>query len=156
MQIQLLSVSDRVPSWVLDAYGEYSRRLPRDCQLQLCEIAPARRGKTSNAVQWCAEEGERMLAAIPRNAHVVALDATGRQWNSPELAKVLQRWLATGKPVSLLVGGPDGLSSACLQRADESWSLSALTFPHPLVRVLIAEQIYRAWSLLQHHPYHRI
>lgn len=155
MQIQLVSVGERLPAWVREGYGEYAGRLTRDCQLLLREIPSAKRGKTSNAAQWCEDEGERMLAAIPNNAHVVTLDAKGRQWSSLELASVLQRWLSLGKPVSLLVGGPDGLSAACLQRADESWSLSVLTFPHPLVRVLIAEQIYRAWSVLQHHPYHR-
>ncbi len=144
-----------MPSWVLEAYQEYAGRLTRDCRLSLKEIQAAKRSKSSGPGQWREQEGERMLAAIPDNAHVVALDASGRQWSSPELAAALQRWLVSGRPVSLLIGGPDGLSAACRQRADETWSLSRLTFPHPLVRVLIAEQIYRASSLLHHHPYHR-
>lgn len=155
MQIQLIAVGERAPAWVQEAFRDYAARLGRDCRLVLREIPPAKRGKASQSSQWCEEEGGRMLAAIPNNAHVVALDTQGRQWSSPELAAVLQRWLAAGKPVSLLVGGPDGLSAACAQRADETWSLSKLTFPHPMVRVLIAEQLYRAWSQLHHHPYHR-
>lgn len=155
MQIQLISVGERMPLWVQEAFGEYAGRLPRDCRLLLKEISPARRSKTSGPAQWRAQEGERLLAAVPDNAHVVALDASGRQWSSLELADALRRWQGIGRSVSLLVGGPDGLAANCLQRADEIWSLSRLTFPHSLVRVLIAEQFYRAWSLLHHHPYHR-
>lgn len=155
MQIHLIAVGERMPAWVVEGFRHYAGRLTRDCQFVLREVAAAKRGKTSNAVLWREEEGQRLLAAIPNNAHVVALDAHGRHWTSPELARVLQRWLASGRPVALLVGGPDGLSDGCSRRADEAWSLSRLTLPHSLVRVLIAEQIYRAWSLLQHHPYHR-
>ncbi len=155
MQIHLIAVGERMPAWVVEGFRHYAGRLCQDCQLTLREVAAAKRGKTSNAALWCEEEGRRLLAAVPHNAHVVSLDARGRQWSTPELALVLQRWLASGRPVALLVGGPDGLSAGCSRRAAETWSLSNLTFPHPLVRLLIAEQIYRAWSLLHHHPYHR-
>ena len=96
-----------------------------------------------------------MLRALPKNHHVVALDGQGTPWSTAELALNLERWMATGRDVALLVGGPDGLAPACLATAHQQWSLSRLTFPHPLVRVIVAEQLYRAWSILTHHPYHR-
>src|SRR5579885_1493093 len=102
-----------------------------------------------------AAEGERMLAALPKAAHVVALDAAGAAWRSEELAARLQRWRLLGKDLAFLIGGPDGLAPAVLARADERWSLGPLTLPHPLVRILVAEQLYRAASLLAGHPYHR-
>ena len=101
------------------------------------------------------EEGERMLLAIPTRAHVVSLDIPGKPWTTQQLSLALQRWLEMGVPLALLVGGPEGLSQQVKDLAKESWSLSPLTFPHPLVRVIVAEQIYRAWSLLHNHPYHR-
>jgi len=96
-----------------------------------------------------------MLAAIPASAHIVTLDIPGKAWTTEELAQAMQRWLAGGQPVALLVGGPEGLADMAKQRAHESWSLSKLTFPHPLVRIVVAEQLYRAWSLINNHPYHR-
>ena len=155
MQIQLISVGVRMPAWVKGGFMEYARRLPQECQLILREITPARRGKSANVAQWRGDEGARILAAVSENARVVALDVNGKLWTTHQLAETLQRRMNSGDRVSLLVGGPDGLSPPCLARADETWSLSPLTFPHPLVRVIVAEQIYRAWSLLHHHPYHR-
>ncbi|MGX2039512.1 23S rRNA (pseudouridine(1915)-N(3))-methyltransferase RlmH [Methylocaldum sp. MU1018] len=155
MQIHLLAVGNRMPVWVTEAYSEYAKRLPRECELVLKEIAPAKRGKNADVVRSTEDEGERMLAALPRDAHVVALDVAGKEWSTEELAEALTRWLESGRDVALLVGGPDGLSPACLKRANQRWSLSKLTFPHPVVRIIVAEQIYRAWSILQHHPYHR-
>lgn len=155
MQIHLLAVGTRMPGWVIDGYEEYAKRLPRGCELVLKEIAPGKRGKNVDIARVTEDEGDRMLAALPRDAHVVALDAAGKEWSTPELAESLARWLESGRDVALLVGGPDGLSSACLKRANQRWSLSKLTFPHPVVRIILAEQIYRAWSILQHHPYHR-
>ena len=96
-----------------------------------------------------------MLAAIPAGSIVIALDVLGKSWSTEQLASQLDQWLASGQDVALLVGGPEGLSPACLQRADLKWSLSALTFPHPLVRIILAEQLFRAWSILSNHPYHR-
>lgn len=96
-----------------------------------------------------------MLAAVPRDCHVIALDVTGQAWNTEVLAGRLQGWLGAGRDVALLVGGPDGLAPACLARADTRWSLSPLTLPHALVRVVLAEQLYRAWTLVSGHPYHR-
>lgn len=155
MRIHLVAVGNRMPDWVTEAYSEYAKRLPRECELVLKEIAPAKRGKNADIVRLTEDEGERMLAALSRDVHVVALDVAGKEWSTPDLAAALARWLENGRDVALLVGGPDGLSPACLERANQRWSLSKLTFPHPVVRIIVAEQIYRAWSILQHHPYHR-
>jgi 23S rRNA (pseudouridine1915-N3)-methyltransferase len=155
MRIHLVAVGTRMPDWVTQGYEEYVRRLPRECELILKEIAPARRGKNADIARLREDEGERMLAAVSRDEYVVALDVGGKPWSTPDLAHNLDRWLANGRDVALLVGGPDGLSPACRQRADQAWSLSPLTFPHPIVRVIVAEQIYRAWSIRQNHPYHR-
>jgi 23S rRNA (pseudouridine1915-N3)-methyltransferase len=155
MRIHLIAVGTRMPDWVTAGYGDYARRMPRECSLQLVEIAPGRRGKSAGVARAVQEEGRQMLAAIPKDCRVVALDVRGRCWSTEELAGRLQDWLAAGSDVSLLVGGPDGLAPTCLERADARWSLSALTFPHALVRVLLAEQLYRAWTLGAGHPYHR-
>jgi 23S rRNA (pseudouridine1915-N3)-methyltransferase len=123
--------------------------------LVLKEVAPGKRGKNSDVVRIVKDEGERMLAAIPQGAHIVTLDIPGKPWTTPELAEAMQRWLASGQPIALLIGGPEGLADAAKHLARESWSLSKLTFPHPLVRIIVAEQVYRAWSILNNHPYHR-
>lgn len=155
MKINLLAVGTKMPAWVTQGYEEYSKRLPRDCQLNLIEINPAKRGKTSQPEQWKKEEALRILAAIPDNHHVVALEVTGKSWSTEQLAEQMQSWMGDGRDVSLLVGGPDGLDASCLQRASQKWSLSAMTLPHPLVRIVLAEQVYRAWTVIQNHPYHR-
>ena len=155
MRIHLIAVGNRMPAWVTQGYREYAQRLPPECALQLVEIAPGRRGKGADLERIRADEGARMLAALPRSAHVVTLDVHGAAWSTDALAGQLQRWLQGWRDIALLVGGPEGLADACRERAGQSWSLSPLTLPHQLVRVVVAEQIYRAWSLLQGHPYHR-
>ncbi|MGZ8152077.1 MAG: 23S rRNA (pseudouridine(1915)-N(3))-methyltransferase RlmH [Methylovulum sp.] len=155
MQIHLISVGNRMPGWVQQGYEEYAKRLPRECELVLKVIAPGYRCKNSDVVRIVRDEGERMIAAIPSDAHVVTLDIPGKAWTTPELAQAMRRWLESGQSVALLVGGPEGLADSVKQLARESWSLSKLTFPHPLVRIVAAEQLYRAWSILNNHPYHR-
>tara|TARA_R110001606_G_scaffold361754_5_gene515043 strand:+ start:38191 stop:38661 length:471 start_codon:yes stop_codon:yes gene_type:complete len=155
MKLNLLAVGTKMPAWVTDGYQEYAKRMPRECSIQLHEISPAKRGKSGSPSQWMREEGERILAAIPDSHHVVALDVQGKSWHTEELAEQLKSWMADGRDVSLIVGGPDGLTDECLQRANQRWSLSALTLPHPLVRIVLAEQLYRAWTVIQNHPYHR-
>ncbi|GAB4359760.1 MAG: 23S rRNA (pseudouridine(1915)-N(3))-methyltransferase RlmH [Gammaproteobacteria bacterium] len=155
MRLYLVAVGRRVGGWVEEAYQEYARRLPASCELRLIEVAVQKAGKGSDPQWRKAKEGERLLDALPDRVHVVALDEQGKQHSTTELAQRLQHWLTGGRDVAFLIGGADGLSSACRERAEEVWSLSRLTFPHPLVRVIVAEQIYRAWSLLNHHPYHR-
>lgn len=144
-----------MPHWVKQGYDEYAKRLPKDCELVLKEIAPGQRGKNCDVARIVRDESDRILAAIPVGSHVVALDLSGKSWTTPELAESLQRWQECGNPIALLVGGPDGLADSVKQRAAEFWSLSPLTFPHPLVRIIVAEQLYRAWSILHNHPYHR-
>ncbi len=144
-----------MPSWVKQGYDEYAKRMPRDCSLVLKEILPGKRGKNSDVARIVRDEGKRMIDAIPAKAHVVTLDIPGKPWTTPELATSVKRWLESGQSIALMVGGPEGLSNSVRDLARESWSLSKLTFPHPLVRVLVAEQLYRAWSILNNHPYHR-
>jgi len=144
-----------MPAWVTQGYEEYARRLPRECRLRLVEIPPCKRRKALPVTRMQVEEGRQILAAIPQQARVVALDVRGQAWDTQTLATTVQDWMQVGRDIALLVGGPDGLSRDCLERADIRWSLSAHTLPHALVRVILAEQLYRAWSILAGHPYHR-
>lgn len=155
MRLHLIAVGNRMPDWVEAGYAEYAKRLPADCALLLHEIAPGKRGKGADLERARREEGEKMLATLPKGAYVVALEVGGKDWDTAELAQRLADWRQQGRDVALLVGGPEGLADACRARADVQWSLSRLTLPHPLVRIVLAEQLYRAWSLLQGHPYHR-
>jgi len=155
MQITLIAVGTRMPAWVTEGYREYARRMPRECSLALTEVPLGRRGKSQPVERAVGEEGSRMLAAINEKQRVIALDVGGRGWSTEQLAGELDGWMQGARDVSLLVGGPDGLAADCLARADQRWSLSPLTLPHPLVRVVLAEQLYRAWTLMSGHPYHR-
>lgn len=155
MQIQLISVGNKMPRWVEQGYDDYAKRLPRECELILKEIPAGKRGKNSDTARIVRDEGEKMLAAMADRAHLVTLDIPGKAWSTEELAGNLKDWMESGQSVALMVGGPEGLADSVKQRANQSWSLSKLTFPHPFVRVIVAEQIYRAWSILNNHPYHR-
>jgi 23S rRNA (pseudouridine1915-N3)-methyltransferase len=155
LRLTLLSVSNRQPAWVDEGAEEYAQRLRGRCALELKVLPLARRTATTPVERAIHDEGERMLAAVPPGAHVVALLEKGKPWSTKELAAKLAAWMQRGAPVFLLVGGPDGLSAECVARANERWSLSNLTLPHGLVRVVVAEALYRAWSLLENHPYHR-
>lgn len=155
MRIAIISASNRQPEWVQSGFDTYARRLAGPCTIELKEVPLEKRGRSAVLARLLDKEGRRMLAAIPEGAHVVALDGSGRAFSTAELARRLDRWMLGGGALALLIGGPDGLAPACLDRADERWSLSALTLPHGLVRVIVAEALYRAQSLLQVHPYHR-
>jgi 23S rRNA (pseudouridine1915-N3)-methyltransferase len=155
VRVRLVAAGTRLPAWIDAGFAEYQRRLPRETPLELVEIAVTRGTAKGAAARAVRGEGERMLAALPPRAWVVALDVGGRAVDTPGLARWWSRRLADGSDVAFLIGGPEGLAPACLARADERLSLSALTFPHGLVRVLLAEQLYRAASLLKGHPYHR-
>ena len=155
MQIQLIAIGERMPRWVREGYDDYAKRLPPECRLQLVEIPAGRRGKNADVARLVHEETQRLLRAVPKAARVIALEVTGRAWSTATLAEELDAWLRDGRDVALLIGGPDGLGREARAAASMAWSLSPLTLPHPLVRVLLAEQLYRAWSILRHHPYHR-
>lgn len=155
MRIRLLTISHKAPSWIQEGYFEYAKRLPPSCALELIEIPAEKRLPHSDIKRLTQREGEKMLAAIKPGNKVIALDVKGKQWTTEQLADHLAKWHLEGRHIDLLIGGADGLAPACLEKAEEKWSLSPLTFPHILVRLIIAEQIYRAWSILQSHPYHR-
>ncbi len=155
MNINLIAVGTRMPAWVNEGYREYARRFPRECRLKLTEIPSGQRVRSGTVERAVSEEGKRMLAELVPRQRVIALDVNGRSWSTPQLAGQFHQWMQQGQDVSLLVGGPDGLSLSCLERAEQRWSLSPLTLPHPLVRVVLAEQLYRAWTIMVGHPYHR-
>ena len=155
MQINLISIGTKMPSWVQQGYDEYAKRMPKECSIKLKEIPAGKRGKNSDLPRITRDEGERMLTAIPAKTHIVSLDLAGKPWSTPQLSQALQRWQDNGQNIALMVGGPEGLADSIREVARESWCLSNLTFPHPLVRVIVAEQLYRAWSILNNHPYHR-
>ncbi len=155
MRISLIAVGKGMPSWTKEGFSDYARRLPADCRLELVEVIALRRGKRPNTEQVLRDECARLWTALPKGAWTIALDETGQAWSTRQLVGQLARWMAEETDVALLVGGPDGLDPACRERARHIWSLSALTLPHMLVRVVVAEQIYRAWSILSGHPYHR-
>lgn len=155
MNIELLAAGTKPPAWIATGISEYQKRMPRDWPLEIREIPVSKRRKGEPVARQIQAEGERMLAAITPSSLVVTLDRKGRNWSTEELAKNLERWQLDFSKVQFLIGGPDGLSNDCLKAATESWSLSNLTFPHFIVRILLAEQLYRAWSLLNNHPYHK-
>ncbi|MEK7816442.1 MAG: 23S rRNA (pseudouridine(1915)-N(3))-methyltransferase RlmH [Pseudomonadota bacterium] len=155
MQIHLIAVGERMPAWVEAGYHEYAKRLPHECRLTLREIPAGRRTKGADLKRLIEQEGARQLAAIPAGCRVVALDRGGRQMDTEQLATELKKRLAGGQNLALLIGGPEGLAPQCLKRADDTWSLSALTLAHPVVRVVLAEQLYRTWSIVKGLPYHR-
>nr|WP_257026022.1 23S rRNA (pseudouridine(1915)-N(3))-methyltransferase RlmH [Pantoea piersonii] len=153
--MQLVAVGTKMPDWVQTGFTEYLRRFPKDMPLELVEVSAGKRGKNADIKRILEKEGEAMLAATGKGNRIVTLDIPGQPWETPQLAQQLERWKQDGRDVSLLIGGPEGLSPACKAAAEQSWSLSALTLPHPLVRVLVAESLYRAWSITANHPYHR-
>lgn len=155
MQIYLIAVGQKMPKWVQEGYGEYVKRLPKACSLHLIELPMAARAKNGSVAQYKQEEAKRILDALPKGARLMVLDEQGQQPTTLQLATRLQDWLAGGQDIALIIGGPDGLDAALLAQAEWTWSLSKLTLPHPMVRIVLAEQIYRAWSITQHHPYHR-
>lgn len=155
MKISLIAIGTKMPSWVIAGYSEYAERLPKEFSLQLIEIPAKKRGIKGNIKDTVHNESEQLFANIPSDNHVVALDRSGKTLATTDLASKLYDFYQQSQDLSLLVGGPEGISLNFLQKAHELWSLSALTLPHPLVRVVVAEQIYRAWSIITKHPYHR-
>jgi 23S rRNA (pseudouridine1915-N3)-methyltransferase len=153
MRARIVAVGERMPAWVADGFAEYRKRLGRELPLELIEIRPPVRGR--DLKRAVAEEGEALLAAVPRDARVIALDGRGSAWSSERLAQHLQQWRMDGRDLALLIGGAEGHADAVLHRADQRWSLGPLTLPHMLVRLVVAEQLYRAAMIVAGHPYHR-
>ena len=154
MKIQLIAVGTKMPDWVTAGFNEYQRRFPKEIPLELIEIPAGKRGKNADIARILQKEGELTMAAAGK-ARIVTLDIPGKPWTTEQLAQQLEVWKQDGRDVALLIGGPEGLSPECKAAAEQSWSLSPLTLPHPLVRIVVAESLYRAWSITTNHPYHR-
>lgn len=155
MKLRLLTITHKAPSWIKEGYEEYAKRLPAAYALELVEIPAEKRTINADMTRLTEREGEKMLAYLRPDHLVIALDIKGKPWSTEQLAEHMAGWHQAGRNVDLLIGGPEGLAPACLAKANLKWSLSPLTFPHIIVKLIIAEQIYRAYSILQNHPYHR-
>ena len=155
MKAHLIAVGEKAPRWVTDGFNEYRKRLSHWLPLELIEIAPGMRGKGRDPLRAMQDEGARVLAAIPKGARVVLLDGDGQPHSSEQLATRLENWRAGGQDLAFLIGGPEGHAADVRAAAAESWALGPATLPHMLVRLIVAEQVYRAASILANHPYHR-
>ncbi len=155
MKARLIAVGDAAPGWVDEGFSEYRKRLSRWLPLELVEIVPGLRGKGRDPRRAMQEEGARVLAAVPKGTRAVLLDGSGRAYRSEDLAARLEHWRAAGQDLAFLIGGPEGHAPEVRAAASESWALGPATLPHMLVRLIVAEQLYRASSILANHPYHR-
>jgi 23S rRNA (pseudouridine1915-N3)-methyltransferase len=155
LKIRLIAVGSKMPGWVEEGWHEYARRLPAELPLELVEIPLTTRSKNADVTRMIRQEGEAMLAKVQPGERIVTLEVQGRAWSTEQLATELERWRLEARNVNLMVGGPEGLAPEVCARSEQRWSLSALTLPHPLVRILVGEQIYRAWTVLSGHPYHK-
>jgi len=155
VKARLIAVGERAPDWVATGYADYAKRLSHWLPLELVEVTPGVRGKNRDTARATSDEGARVLAALPKSAQVVALDGNGKMYSSEQLAQRLEHWRGQGRDLAFLIGGPEGHAPEVRAAAQEVWSLGPLTLPHMLVRLLVAEQLYRATSILTGHPYHR-
>jgi len=155
MQLRVAAVGQRMPGWVNEAWTEYARRMPPSLPLSLREISLAKRSKNADIKRLTALESKAMYEAMPKGGRVIALDIQGQAWSTVKLANRLEQWMGEGRDVGFMIGGPEGIDAQVMRKADERWSLGPLTLPHPLVRVVLVEQLYRAWTITQNHPYHR-
>ncbi len=155
MKVQLIAVGGKMPAWVQAGYEEFNKRLPKELTPQLVELPLAQRSKNSDLRKVKALEGQAILNAMPKPTTKVFLDVKGKPWSTETLAENLKQWQMAGQDLAFVIGGPDGFDEECLLHADAKWSMSNLTLPHPLVRIVFIEQLYRAWTILQNHPYHK-
>lgn len=156
MQLIIAAVGHKMPAWIATGFGEYSKRMPAECRIVLKEIKPVERAGGNSAESVMAQEKLRIEAQVPKGARIIALDEHGKDWTSVQLARQLESWQQDGRDVVFVIGGADGLDAQFKARADQLIRVSSMTLPHGMVRVLLAEQLYRAWSITQNHPYHRV
>ncbi len=155
MQITIVAVGLRMPTWVNQAVSEYQKRFPPELKVQITEVSAGKRSKSVDQEKTLKQEAERIKAAIPKGCHVIVMDEYGKTQRTTALAKNMTSWMQDGLRIALIIGGADGIHSDLKKQANEIWSMSDLTLPHGLARVLLVEQLYRAWSVIQKHPYHR-
>ncbi|MBL4622690.1 MAG: 23S rRNA (pseudouridine(1915)-N(3))-methyltransferase RlmH [Immundisolibacteraceae bacterium] len=155
MQLEIVAVGKKMPGWVDVAFADYQRRFPRNLPVKLQALEASRRTATVNQERGRQVESEQLIAAVASGSRIICLDQGGKSWSTAQVSSQLADWMQDGRSVSLLIGGADGMTEQCLQQADQCWSLSPLTLPHPMVRVILIEQLYRGWSMLQNMPYHR-
>lgn len=155
MRIRLVAVGSKMPGWVEEGWREYIKRLPSDVQLELVEIPLVTRRKNADVKRLIEQEGDAMLAKVLPGERIVTLEVTGKAWSSEQLTSELDRWKLDARTVNLMIGGPEGLAPQVQARSEQQWSLSPLTLPHPLVRIVVGEQLYRACTILSGHPYHK-
>jgi len=155
MKIHLIAVGKKIPEWINTGYSEFSNRMPPELKLNLIELAPSARNKSTPIKKNIKEEGERIQTAIPSNSRLIVLDEKGKNFSSVDLSQKMESWFPMAQDIAIVIGGADGIDPIIKQQADEIWTLSSFTLPHALVRVVIAEQLYRAWSIFKGHPYHR-
>jgi 23S rRNA (pseudouridine1915-N3)-methyltransferase len=155
MRARVIAVGERMPAWVAEGFAEYRKRLSHTLPLELVELKPGHRGKGGDDARAMHDEGAAILALLDRDEQVIALDGGGKAWSSEALAGQLNTWRMTGRDLAFLIGGPDGHAPQVLARAAQTWSLGPLTLPHMLVRLVLAEQLYRATTIVAGHPYHR-
>ena len=155
MKVKLIAVGTKMPAWVDMAYKEYAQRMPAVCQLDLREIPALKRGKNADTVRILRDEAAAIKTVIPDDFFTIALDRKGKQLDTLALSRSMQNWIDDSQNIAIIIGGPEGLCPEFLQSVNAQWSLSAMTFAHPVVRVMLAEQLYRSWSILANLPYHR-
>ena len=155
MRVLLLTIGNRMPAWVNPAFLEYARRMPSQCTLELREIPALKRGKNADTGRILEKEAGALARAIPGSSLVIALERTGHEVSTRDIAGHMRDWIDQGQDIAMLVGGPEGLAKDLVAKSSLVWSLSRLTYAHPLVRVIVAEQVYRAWSVCAGLPYHR-
>ena len=155
MKLRIVAVGHKMPDWVTEGFGEYTKRMPREARIELVELKPEKRAGVKTGEQVLEAERSRIMAALPEGCETIALDERGESWSTLELAQAMRQWMANGRDAAFVIGGADGLHPEVKQRATRLLSLSRLTLPHGMVRVLLAEQLYRAMTVIQNHPYHR-